>query len=69
MKLLKKYTEIDKRNFNCTFAACVSFTFGLEDGIWGLIIFIPDHCLYFYFTKCQAKDKYICIKSFVNVTL
>ena len=30
---------------------CVSFPFfGIEGGMWGVIILIPDHCLSIYFT-------------------
>ena len=28
---------------------CVSFPFGFEDGIYALIVLVPDHCLSFYF--------------------
>ena len=28
---------------------CPSFPFGIEGGIWDLIVLIPDHCLSIYF--------------------
>ena len=28
---------------------CPSFPFGIEGGIWDVIVFIPDHCLPVYF--------------------
>ena len=28
---------------------CSSFSFGFQDGVWDLIVFIPDHCLSIYF--------------------
>ena len=29
---------------------CPSFPFGIEGGMWDVIVFIPDHCLSVYFT-------------------
>ena len=29
-------------------SVCASFPFGFEGGIWDLIVYVPDHCLYFY---------------------
>ena len=29
---------------------CVSLPFGFESGMWDLIVLVPDHCLYFYFS-------------------
>ena len=26
------------------------FPFGFEDWMWNLIVLVPDHCLYFYFS-------------------
>ena len=28
---------------------CPSFPFGIEGGMWGVIVLIPDHCLSIYF--------------------
>ena len=28
---------------------CPSFPFGIEGGMWDLIVLIPDHCLSIYF--------------------
>ena len=41
---------------NCTclswalvkFCVCPSFPFGIEGGMWGVIVLIPDHCLSIY---------------------
>ena len=30
---------------------CLSFPFGFEDGMWDLIILIPDHSLSIYFIE------------------
>ena len=30
---------------------CASFPIGFEGGIWGLIVFVPDHYLSFYFAS------------------
>ena len=27
------------------------FTFGFEGRMWDLIVSVPDHCLFFYFTR------------------
>ena len=43
---------------NCTclswalvkFCVCPSFPFGIEGGMWDVIVLIPDHCLSIYFT-------------------
>ena len=29
---------------------CVSFPLELDDGMWDLIVSVPDHCLSFYFS-------------------
>ena len=42
---------------NCTcrswevvkFCVCPSFPYGIEGGIWDVIVLIPDHCLSVYF--------------------
>ena len=31
------------------FCVCPSFPFGVEGGMWDVIVLIPDHCLYIYF--------------------
>ena len=28
---------------------CAFFPFGFEGGMWDVIVFVPDHCLSFYF--------------------
>ena len=30
---------------------CPSFPFGIEGGVWDVIVLIPDHCLSIYFTN------------------
>ena len=30
------------------FCACPSFPFGIEGGMWDVIVLIPDHCLSIY---------------------
>ena len=42
------------------------FPFGFEGGIWDLIVSVPDHCLYFYFSihkyktaKCILMEKFL----------
>ena len=30
------------------FCMCLSFPFGIEGGMWDVIVLIPDHCLYIY---------------------
>ena len=32
------------------FYVCPSFPFGIEGGMWVVIVVIPDHCLSIYFT-------------------
>ena len=34
---------------------CASFPFGFENGLWDLIVLVPDHCLSFYFS-CYVMD-------------
>ena len=42
---------------NCTclswalveFCVCPSYPFGIEGGMWDVIVLIPDHCLSIYF--------------------
>ena len=29
--------------------SCPSFLFGIEEGMWDVIVLIPDHCLSIYF--------------------
>ena len=31
------------------FCVCPSFPFGIEGGMWDVIVLIPDHCLSIYF--------------------
>ena len=31
------------------FSVCPSFHFGIEGGMWDVIVLIPDHCLSIYF--------------------
>ena len=46
---------------NCTclswalvkFSVCSSFPFGIEGGMWDVIVLIPDHCLSIYFVNIQ----------------
>ena len=33
------------------FCVCPSFSFGIEGGMWDVIVLIPDHCLSIYFFK------------------
>ena len=37
---------------------CVSFPFGFESGVWGLIVLIPDYCLSIYF-KMKKTRKFL----------
>ena len=32
------------------FCVCPSFSFGIEGGVWDVIVIIPDHCLAIYFS-------------------
>ena len=32
------------------FCVCPSFHFGIEVGMWDVIVLIPDHCLSIYFS-------------------
>ena len=38
---------------------CPSFPFGIEGGMWDVIVLIPDHCLSIYFglNICRAGRK------------
>ena len=36
------------------FCVCPSFPFGIEGGIWDVIVFIPDHCLSIYFVRARC---------------
>ena len=37
------------------FCVCHLFPFGFEDGMWDLIVLIPDHCLSIYIlNNCKA---------------
>ena len=46
-------------------SVCCSFPFGFEDGVWDLIILIPDHCLsisfitWRYFSEPVLSLKYM----------
>ena len=45
--------------FHERFSVCVSpsFPLGFEGGMWDLIVFVPDFCLYFYFDRfTQVSD-------------
>ena len=58
------------QSINCTclswalvnFSVCSSFPFGIEGGMWDVIVLIPDHCLSTYFTyvwawwSCSSSD-------------
>ena len=46
-------------NFVCVF---LSF-FGIEGGIWYVIVLIPDHCLSIYFTVRVFRErlKFLCV--------
>ena len=33
------------------FHVCPSFPFGIEGGMWDVIVLIPDHCLSVYFSS------------------
>ena len=33
------------------------FPFGFEGRMWDLIVSVPDHCLYFYFTSLSESEK------------
>ena len=35
------------------FCECHSFPFGIEGGMWGVIVLFPDHCRSIYFTKIE----------------
>ena len=34
---------------------CPSFPFGIEGGIWDVIVFIPDHCLSLYTLQIEIN--------------
>ena len=34
------------------FYVCPSFPFGIEGGMWDVIVLIPDHCLSIYLESC-----------------
>ena len=40
------------------FCVYLSFPFGFEGGMWGLIVLIPDHCLSTYFKYQDKKDEH-----------
>ena len=50
---------------NCTclswalvkFCVCPSFPFGIEGGIWNVMVLIPDHCLSIYFPEDDRDDR------------
>ena len=56
---------------NCTclswalikFCVCPSFPFGIEGGMWDVIVFIPDHYLSIYFVSVPHKRTSISIQS------
>ena len=37
------------------FCMCPSFPFGIEGGMWGAIVLIPDQCLSIYFTMGKIE--------------
>ena len=37
------------------FCVCPSFPFGFEEGMWGLIVLIPDHCLSIHFVHDKIE--------------
>ena len=44
---------------------CFSFPFGIEGGMWDVIVLIPDHCLSIYFHMCV--DFTLCIYVFIKM--
>ena len=36
------------------------FPFGFEGRMWDLIVLVPDHCLFFYFTLQQPRPRFCC---------
>ena len=38
------------------FCVCPSFPFGLEGGMWDVIILIPVHCLSVYFSLANKRN-------------
>ena len=46
---------VDSVNCTCLswelvkFCVCPSFRFGIEGGMWDVMVLIPDHCLSIYF--------------------
>ena len=41
------------------FCVCPSFPFGIEGGMWDVIVLIPDHCLSIYFRDTFQRNKNI----------
>ena len=41
----------------CVCVCVFSFPFGLECGMWDLIVLLPDHCLSFQFLRCYPYNK------------
>ena len=41
------------------FCVCHSFPFGIEGGIWDVIVLIPDHCLSIYFDEIRKKVSFV----------
>ena len=42
------------------FCVCPSFSFGIEGGMWDVIVLIPDHCLSIYFKHVDNDDDGAC---------
>ena len=39
----------------------ILFPFGIEDGMWDVIVLIPDHCLSIYFESIPVNNEFLCI--------
>ena len=47
-------------NFTCLsvkFCVCPFFPFGIEGGMWDVVVLIPDHCLSIYFFPFEFEDR------------
>ena len=44
----------------CQFIVFSYFPFSFEGRMWDLIVSVPDHCLSFYFTKCEFTSCWFC---------
>ena len=58
-KLFIRFTARAFRKLLSIYVFCY-FPFGFEGRIWGLIVSVPDHCLFFTFDKNMSCLEYYC---------